>query len=66
MPDDVSMMGSVLEYRLNVQFVQSRVRSCLHASVISQSTHSRTKTASHDAAMKTLQPTSASTCTMSE
>ena len=48
------MIGSVLQYRRNSQFVQSRVLSCLHATVKTQPVQLRTKTESTQAAMNTL------------
>lgn len=48
------MIGSVLQYRRNSQSLQSRVRSCLHATVNTQPVQLRTKTESTQAAMNTL------------
>lgn len=53
-PWDVSIMGSVLQYRRTSQSLQSRVLSCLHATVKTQPVQLRTKTESTQAAMNTL------------
>lgn len=56
---DVSIIGSVLQYRRNSQSLQSRVLSCLHATVKTQPVQLRTKTESTQAAMNTLHDDSA-------
>ena len=63
-PLDLSMIGSVLLYRLREQSNRSRVRSCLQATANVQPVHVLRNTESLDAATNTLQFRNPSACTV--